>query len=196
MERYLEVAPSGSAPTAPAANPGYPTNGNPSTGTPASEPGEWWFHMISEELRAVILAAGGVPDHTNLTQVRDAMYALFGRVAAPNTWAKANRGAYVALSSTAGNIAVDLALSNNYKHTFTENTILAAPTNAVAGQAGVIELTQHATLAKTLAYNTFWKFANGLIPVVTTTLGGNQKFFYVVDDGGASATCILMDIRS
>ena len=196
MERYLEVAPYGTAPTAPAANPGYPTNGNPSIGTPASEPGEWWFHMITEELLAVVTAGGITPAVNTLTQVRDAMYALFGRLATANTWTKANRGAYVALTSTSGSIAVDLALSNNYKHTFTENTTLAAPSNAVAGQAGVIELMQHASAPKTLAYNTFWKFANGLIPSVTTTLSGSQKFFYVVDDGGASATCVLMDVRS
>ena len=57
MDRYFEAAPSGTAPTAPAANPGYPTNGNPVTPVPASEPGQWWFHMMTEEIRAVLVGA-------------------------------------------------------------------------------------------------------------------------------------------
>lgn len=73
MERYMEVAKSATPPVAPAAQVGYPTNGNPSTGTPASEPGEWWFHMTTEELRAVIAAAGITPAHDNLTQLLAAL---------------------------------------------------------------------------------------------------------------------------
>lgn len=74
MERYNQSAGSASAPTAPAA----PTNkfftvGNPGGGTPATVPGEWWFHMLTEELRAVIIEGGLTPDHTSLTQVRDAI---------------------------------------------------------------------------------------------------------------------------
>lgn len=76
MDRYFEAAPAGSAPTAPAANPGYPTNGNPGAAVPAAEPGEWWFHMVTEEMRAVITSAGLTPSHTNLSQLSLAIAAL------------------------------------------------------------------------------------------------------------------------
>lgn len=79
MDRYLEVAYSATPPSAPPASSGYPTNGNPVAGTPASEPGEWWFHMITEELRAVIAAAALTPDHTNLTQLSAAIQAMVAK---------------------------------------------------------------------------------------------------------------------
>lgn len=77
MDRHLEVAYSATPPSAPAASPGYPTNGNPQTATPATEPGEWWFHMMTEEIRAVIVAAGLTPDHADVTQLAQAIQALF-----------------------------------------------------------------------------------------------------------------------
>lgn len=113
-----------------------------------------------------------------------------------NTFTKAQRGAYVALASASGSIAINLADANNFKHTFTENTVLTAPSGVVGGQAGVIEFVQHAASAKTLAYNAFWKFADGVVPAVSSTPSAKQKFFYVVDDDGLAATCVLMNPRS
>jgi hypothetical protein len=77
MDRYNKGAGSASAPSAPAAaaNPYY-TEGNPTLGVPATQPGPWWFHMMTEELRALIVAAGLTPDHTDLTQLTQAIAAL------------------------------------------------------------------------------------------------------------------------
>lgn len=55
---------------------GYPTDGNPSTPTPATIPGARWFHQVGEEIRAVIAAAGLTPDSTVLTQLRDAIQSM------------------------------------------------------------------------------------------------------------------------
>lgn len=76
MDRHLEAAYSASPPSAPAASPGYPTNGNPQTATPATEPGEWWFHMLTEEIRNVITGAGLTPDHTVLNQLTLAIQSM------------------------------------------------------------------------------------------------------------------------
>lgn len=77
--RKFQAAAAAGAPTAPASpSSGYPTNGNPGTGTPATLPGEWWFHQIGEELRGVITAAGLTPSHTNLTQLLGALTAGWG----------------------------------------------------------------------------------------------------------------------
>ena len=100
-------------------------------------------------------------------------------------------GAYVALTSSAASIAVNLALSNNFTHTLTENTTLAAPTNATAGQSGAIEFTQHASAAKTLAYNAFWKWAGGTAGTISATVGAKSVLCYLVDSTGAFATCTM-----
>lgn len=118
MDRYLQSGGAGLAPAAPAASAGYPTGGNPGGGVPASKPGEWWFHMITEELRAVITAAGLTPDHANLGQVAQAVALLspsvapgavvaFARNTAPTGWLKANgaavsRTTYAALFAAIG----------------------------------------------------------------------------------------------
>jgi len=59
------------APPSPPVSPllGYPTSGNPAEGVPATQPGPWWFHMITEELRNVIVAAEIAPDATSVSQL-------------------------------------------------------------------------------------------------------------------------------
>lgn len=54
----------------------YPTAGNPGTGVPATKPGPFWFHMITEELRAVLVAAGVTPDKSDTDQLLDALKAI------------------------------------------------------------------------------------------------------------------------
>jgi len=77
MDRAYASGSSGSAPSVPASpSIGYPTAGNPGTGTPATKPGAWWYHMVTEELRKVIADAGLTPDHANLGQLSAAIAAL------------------------------------------------------------------------------------------------------------------------
>jgi hypothetical protein len=109
-----------------------------------------------------------------------------------NTFTAAQIGALTngALTSSSGSIAINMATSNNFSHTMTENTTLAAPTNAVAGQSGVIVFTQHASSAKTLAYNSAWVFEYGAIPTFTTVVGKiNVLTYYVVS--GSKILCHL-----
>lgn len=197
MDRSYVSGASATPPAAPVSpSIGYPTPGNPATSTPATKQGAWWYHMITESMVRVIEAAGLTPAHNNLDLFKNALQTMFARLGIANTWTKAQRGSYVALTSTAGSIAVNLADSNNFTHTFTENTVLAAPSGVVAGQSGVIEFVQHASVARTLGYNAFWKFADGIVPAISSTLSAKQKFFYVVDQDGLAATCVLMNPRS
>lgn len=74
MDRAFQSGAAGSAPTAPASpSIGYPTAGNPGTGTPATKPGPYWYHMIMEELMAIVAAAGITPAQGNLTQLLTAL---------------------------------------------------------------------------------------------------------------------------
>lgn len=100
-----------------------------------------------------------------------------------NTFTGAQIGAVTALTSSSGSIAIDLAVNNCFSHTFTENTTLANPSNATAGQAGQIAFTQHASSAKTLAFGSNWKeLSSGTAPSVSTTTSAiNVLSYYVVD---------------
>lgn len=74
--RNFQSGASASAPAAPGTpSNGYATNGNPGTGTPATQPGAFWFHKIGEELRAVIVAGGLTPSDSDLTQIAQVMAA-------------------------------------------------------------------------------------------------------------------------
>ena len=74
MKRIFESGAAGSPPSAPASpSVGYPTSGNPSTATPATKPGPYWFHQVTEEILAVITAAGVVPNEATLTQLATAI---------------------------------------------------------------------------------------------------------------------------
>jgi len=100
----------------------------------------------------------------------------------PQTFTKTQSVTVISLTSTAASIAVDLSLSNNFSHTMTENTTLAAPSNAVAGTSGQITFTQHASAAKTLAFHANWISTDGTTPVISTTVGTvNLLTYYVVD---------------
>ena len=52
---------------------GYPIAGDPLTATPATKPGAYWFYMMTESLRRLIVDAGLTPDHEDLDLVTDAI---------------------------------------------------------------------------------------------------------------------------
>lgn len=84
MDRVFESGASASPPAAPASpSIGYPSAGNPGSATPATKPGPYWYHMMTESVRAVLVAAGLTPDHTNLTQLAAAVQALASAAAMP-----------------------------------------------------------------------------------------------------------------
>lgn len=84
MDRAFSSGSAGTPPDAPASpSIGYPTAGNPSTATAATKPGAYWYHMVTEELLAIIIAAGITPAQGTLTQLASAIQSgkLFSSVA-------------------------------------------------------------------------------------------------------------------
>lgn len=82
-------------PAAPAApSNGYPTNGDPVGNIPATQPGDFWFHQIGEELRAIVVAAGLAPSTANTAQVLEAIQRL--------------------IDAQSGNYALDTGAANAY----------------------------------------------------------------------------------
>lgn len=55
---------------------GYPTEGSPSLGIPATQPGAAWFHMITTELLNAIKELGVTPDKNSLNQLATAILTL------------------------------------------------------------------------------------------------------------------------
>ena len=77
MDRVYESGAAAAPPGEPASpSTGYPTAGNPQTAVPATKPGPWWYHMVTEELRAVVAAAGITPSHTDVSQLATAIRRL------------------------------------------------------------------------------------------------------------------------
>ena len=68
----------------------------------------------------------------------------------------------------AASITVNFALGNNFLVTIGGNRILAAPTNAVAGQTGQIYVIQDGTGSRTLSYNSTYQFVSGAAPTLST----------------------------
>lgn len=85
MDRAFSSGSSASPPTPPGSpSIGYPSSGNPGTATPATKPGAWWYHMITEELLAIQAAAGLTPSQISINQVATAIQSgkLFSSTAA------------------------------------------------------------------------------------------------------------------
>lgn len=107
MDRKWKSGAAAAPPALDNASDGYATGGNPGGGVPATKPGAHWYHMITEELLAVINAAGIAFDKTDLTQLRDAILLLisagsfvsgtrmlFQQTTAPTGWTKETNAAY------------------------------------------------------------------------------------------------------
>lgn len=73
MDRCYLANTSETAPEAPANSSGYPTAGSKVTGTPATVPGPYWFHAITEEIRNAIVKSGQTPDSSDLFQLYKSM---------------------------------------------------------------------------------------------------------------------------
>lgn len=102
MDRIYESGAGQTVPKIPdAPSSGYPIAGNPATGTPATRPGVWWYHMVMEELMAVITAAGIHPDGNTLNQLVTAIQS--GKLTAPSLVGSVRNGkiSVPAASSTA-----------------------------------------------------------------------------------------------
>jgi len=159
--------------------------------TAGSESGYMRFYtMISGTLTEEVRINAGVYAPTATGQGQGVGTANFtgvyvdGEAAAvlsvAQSFTAAQRASETSLTSSAASIAVDLALNNDFSHTFTENTTLANPTNIVVGQSGAIRLTQHASSPKTLAFGSYWDFVGGTTPTVTATNSARDTLFYHV----------------
>lgn len=109
------------------------------------------------------------------------------------TFTAGQRGEVTALTS-ASTITPNLADSNNFSVTLDTNATLANPTNIVAGQSGVIAITQDATGSRTLAYGSYWKFASATAPTLTTTADAVDVLVYYVESSTRITASLINNV--
>ena len=106
----------------------------------------------------------------------------------------AQRGSVSALTDGA-TITPDFAVANNFSVTLGGNRTLANPTNLTAGQSGVITITQDGTGSRTLAYGSYWKFASGTAPTLTTTASAVDVLAYYVESSTRITARLIGDVK-
>lgn len=121
---------------------------------------------------------------TNTTQIATTAFvaaATTGGVSldTANTWTKGQRGEVTTLTDGA-TITPDLNDSNNYSVVLGGNRTLANPTNCTAGQSGSVFIVQDGTGSRTLSWGSYWDFAGGTAPTLTTTAAAVDRVDYVV----------------
>lgn len=95
------------------------------------------------------------------------------------TFTAGQRGEVTTLTDAA-NISTDLAASNNFQVTLAGNRTLDNPSNCTAGQSGSIFIVQDGTGSRLLAFGSYFDFAGGTAPTLSTAASAVDRIDYVV----------------
>ena len=117
----------------------------------------------------------------------------YAGIATAQSFTAGQRGAVSALTD-GSTITPDFAVANNFSVTLGGNRTLANPSNLVAGQSGVITITQDGTGGRTLAYGSYWKFAGGTAPTLTTTASAVDVLAYYVNSTTKITATLIANI--
>ena len=111
--------------------------------------------------------------------------AVSGRVSAPNI--NSLNGGTITIDFTASNHhAINLNQNSTLTHTGTANTI---------GQSGSIFIT-HSGNGRTMSFNSGYKFAGGVTPVLSTTSGAVDRLDYVVKASNVIHAVVTLDVKA
>ena len=75
-------------------------------------------------------------------------------------------------------VTPNFANGNNFSMTLTGSLTLNNPTNITAGQSGAIFITQDGTGGRTVAFGSYWSFADGTAPTITATASAHSVLLY------------------
>ena len=92
----------------------------------------------------------------------------------------AGQRAEITALTDAATITANFADSNNFSVTLGGNRTLSNPTNIVAGQSGSIFISQDGSGSRTLAYDSYWDFAGGTAPTLSTAANAVDRLDYIV----------------
>ena len=120
-----------------------------------------------------------VKEGSSLVSTQASLPATNAVTDAAQTYTAAQRGTITTLTDGA-TVTPDFAASNNYTLTLGGNRTIANPTNLTAGQSGSIFLVQDGTGSRTASWGSYWDFAGGTAPTLTTTASAVDRIDYVV----------------
>jgi hypothetical protein len=95
------------------------------------------------------------------------------------TFTAGQRGEITTLTS-GSTVTPDFADSNNFTLTLGTNVTLANPSNLTAGQSGSIFLVQDGTGSRTASFGSYWDFAGGTAPTLSTAASTVDRLDYIV----------------
>lgn len=125
---------------------------------------------------AALPKAGGTMTGTITFAVGQSI-AGYASLSAAQSFTAAQRGSVVVLTPGAS-VTPDFALGNNFSLNLDQTTVLENPTNIVAGQSGVIAITQDAT-GRSVSYGSVWKFDGGAPSINATPNSVSVLAYYV-----------------
>jgi len=96
-----------------------------------------------------------------------------------NTWTAGQRAEITTLTDGA-TITPNLNDSNNYVVVLGGNRTIANPTNITAGQSGSIFITQDGTGSRTASWGSYWDWAAGTAPTLSTGASQVDRIDYIV----------------
>ena len=113
--------------------------------------------------------------------------------ASPTTkfFVSGNSASNISALTDGATITPDFSAANNFSVTLAGNRTLANPTGLIAGQSGVITITQDGTGSRTLAYGSYWDFAGGTAPTLSTAASAQDVLVFFVTTS-ARITCQMI----
>ena len=100
------------------------------------------------------------------------------------TFTAGQRGAITTLTSGA-TVTPDFAVSNNFTLTLGESLTFANPTNLTAGQSGSIFLVQDGTGSRTITWGSYFDWAGGTAPTLSTDAASVDRLDFIVRTTGS-----------
>ncbi|REJ66027.1 MAG: hypothetical protein DWQ28_08030 [Proteobacteria bacterium] len=99
--------------------------------------------------------------------------------------AQANAVAEIGTLTSASTVTPDFATHCNFTLTLGTNVTLANPSNLTAGQSGSIFLVQDGTGSRTITFGSYWDFAGGTAPTLSTAANSVDRLDYIVRTTGS-----------
>lgn len=141
---------------------------------------------LATSLNTILKAVSGVV--SNATAGTD-----YAGISNTQSFTAGQRGSVSALTS-ASTITPNFNTANNFSLTLDTNATLANPSNLTAGQSGCIVITQDSTGSRTLAYGSYWKFAGGTAPTLTTTASAVDVLVYYAESSTRITASLINNV--